>query len=311
MRIQMLALAPVLTVALLSPARADYYDGLRAYDAGDRQAAAREWLRAARAGDPRSQFQLGRIYQDGSGVPRSLVHAHLWYGRAAAGGYDAAREARDAVAKRMSAQQIARSRELAVRNASPAVRQRSSVVPTVGTPLPSPKSPAYAAFAPSPRDAAQVPAAAARSYPPQSTSAPRLSGSFDGHWSGRGDGDTGTVCARWFEIDLTVANGRATGTAHGGSADCPLSGVVLADGTGYFGGWCGFAWTDIKVSFGVYRQHRRLFRIAGDDPVVLLRAARSRLDATAWPISHRLPGTSPQGRSRARRRKGPSPRTAW
>ena len=61
----------------------DYYDGLRAYDAGNRDSARGIWLRSALAGDVRSQYRLGEIYESGDRVVINYVEAHKWYNLAA------------------------------------------------------------------------------------------------------------------------------------------------------------------------------------------------------------------------------------
>jgi TPR repeat protein len=64
----------------------DYYDGLRAYDAGNRDAAIQIWSRSALTGDVRSQNRLGEIYEDPKADDHVLINypeAHKWYNLAA------------------------------------------------------------------------------------------------------------------------------------------------------------------------------------------------------------------------------------
>lgn len=98
---------------LLNHATADYYDGLRAYDASDYPAALAEWEDAANAGDAQSQYRLGKLYEEGLGVPQNFVEAHRWYNLAAAQGDADARAARDAIAGKMTAEELAQARKLA------------------------------------------------------------------------------------------------------------------------------------------------------------------------------------------------------
>lgn len=62
----------------------DFFDGLRAYDARDVDVAVQEWTDAARAGDLRSQKQLGDLYREGRRVPQNFATAYYWYALASA-----------------------------------------------------------------------------------------------------------------------------------------------------------------------------------------------------------------------------------
>ncbi|NWH09484.1 MAG: SEL1-like repeat protein [Alphaproteobacteria bacterium] len=81
-------LAVVGTLALASmvagpPVRADYYDGLRAFDGGNIQGAIAEWRSAGVRGDVLSQKRLGDVYAQGRVVLQDFVEAHMWYNLAA------------------------------------------------------------------------------------------------------------------------------------------------------------------------------------------------------------------------------------
>jgi TPR repeat protein len=67
-----------------APGKPDFFDGLRAYDARQVEAAIDEWTNAARAGDLRSQKQLGDLYREGRRVPQNFATAYYWYVLAAA-----------------------------------------------------------------------------------------------------------------------------------------------------------------------------------------------------------------------------------
>ena len=78
------------------------------------------WYRlAADQGYPDAQFALGALYEDGVGVPKNYVHAHMWYNLAVSiytasdAIRDQAYEFRDKLAKRMSTEQIAEAQRLA------------------------------------------------------------------------------------------------------------------------------------------------------------------------------------------------------
>ena len=77
-----------------------------------------KWFRlAAEQGDAMAQYNLGGQYALGEGVPQDYVQAHKWFNLAAsrttpeeAGDY---RSARDEVAKKMTASQVAEAQRLA------------------------------------------------------------------------------------------------------------------------------------------------------------------------------------------------------
>ena len=77
-----------------------------------------KWFRkAAEQGDAPAQSNLGWMYEEGQGVPQDYVEAHLWFNLASArvAGADHAKyvKARDAVAAKMTAQQIAEAQRRA------------------------------------------------------------------------------------------------------------------------------------------------------------------------------------------------------
>ena len=72
--------------------------------------------------DTQAQIALGKAYEDGLGVPQDFVQAHMWYNLAAAGSGTSAAErelrdiafkGREALAQRMSTDQIAEAQKLA------------------------------------------------------------------------------------------------------------------------------------------------------------------------------------------------------
>lgn len=102
-----------LTLLFSNSARADFYDGLRAFDAGDVRGAAKLWRAAADEGDAKSQLRLGQMYRDGDGVPQDFVRAHLWFNLANAAGKAEAGALRDALSRRMTRDQMAEAQRLA------------------------------------------------------------------------------------------------------------------------------------------------------------------------------------------------------
>ena len=79
---------------------------------------ARKWYTlAAEQGHTMAQFYLGWIYAGGKGVPKDLVQSHMWVDLALASATGEAKKEimvdRDAIEKVMTADQIAKARELA------------------------------------------------------------------------------------------------------------------------------------------------------------------------------------------------------
>ena len=106
--------AAVLALALIgAPAAADYAAGQRAWDAGAFAEALSAWRAAAEAGDSRSMLALGRRHAQGLGTVQDYVEAHKWLNLAASRGEAAAAAERDALAAKMTPQQVAAAQERA------------------------------------------------------------------------------------------------------------------------------------------------------------------------------------------------------
>lgn len=120
------ALSAVVLLGGTAGAAADYYDAVTAYDRGDYATAAAEAQGLAAAGDGRAQLLLGRMHEAGQGVLQDYVRAHLLYNLAAATGVDGAAAARDALALRMTPQQVADAQALAA---------AQSAMPAAGAPV--------------------------------------------------------------------------------------------------------------------------------------------------------------------------------
>jgi TPR repeat protein len=75
--------------------------------------AARLYRLAADQGFEEAQYQLGRMYENGQGVPQNYVLAHMWFNLSAARGNVFATDARSDAEKVMSSEQIAEARKLA------------------------------------------------------------------------------------------------------------------------------------------------------------------------------------------------------
>ncbi|MEM1111419.1 MAG: SPOR domain-containing protein [Pseudomonadota bacterium] len=70
---------------------ADLEAGYDLFEAGDVDAAVREWQAAAAVGNATAQLNLGQLYRQGRGVERDLQEAIRWYSMAANNGSEIAR----------------------------------------------------------------------------------------------------------------------------------------------------------------------------------------------------------------------------
>ena len=113
MRAGFMVFCMAITLMCALPVQADYEAGRRAWDAGKPAEALREWRAAADAGERRAMLALGRLYVQGLGVPQDYVEAHKWFNLAAARGEMAAVKRRDALASRMTPEQVASAQERA------------------------------------------------------------------------------------------------------------------------------------------------------------------------------------------------------
>ena len=103
----------LLALFLALPAMADYYDGLREWDAGRHGEALVKWKEATSAGDARSMLALGRLYVRGLGAPQDFIEAHKWFNLAASRGMEEALAERDSLAEKMTPAQLATAQERA------------------------------------------------------------------------------------------------------------------------------------------------------------------------------------------------------
>ena len=77
----------LLVACLVSPAWADFQQGLTAYKAGDYATALKEWRPLAEQGQVKAQHNLGVIYHKGRGVPQNYAQAIYWYRKASEQGF--------------------------------------------------------------------------------------------------------------------------------------------------------------------------------------------------------------------------------
>lgn len=69
---------------------------------------------AAMQGDAKAMYELGKRYENGVGVIQNYVQAHAMYNISASRGYTDAPKARDALAKKMTAEQLAEAQKIAI-----------------------------------------------------------------------------------------------------------------------------------------------------------------------------------------------------
>ena len=82
-----IALAAVLLVMLVGPARAGFDEGVAAYYVGDYETALKEFRPLAEKGYAKAQFNLGLMFEIGKGVLQDDAEALKWYRKAAEQGY--------------------------------------------------------------------------------------------------------------------------------------------------------------------------------------------------------------------------------
>ena len=127
LRAVMPALALVMFCAV--PTFADYAAGKRAWDAGRPTEALEQWRAAVNAGDRRAMLALGRLFMRGVGAPQDYVQAHMWFNLAAGRGELEAAKERDALAAKMTPQQVASAQERA-RSWRPGGGERKTAEPS-------------------------------------------------------------------------------------------------------------------------------------------------------------------------------------
>ncbi len=83
MKLKTLLLTVLLSISLNGVAYADFNNGLKAYQARDYATALKEWEPLAEQGHTSAQYNLGRMYEKGEGVPQNYKQAVNWYLKAA------------------------------------------------------------------------------------------------------------------------------------------------------------------------------------------------------------------------------------
>ncbi len=142
-----IAMAGLVAGGAVAPAAADFYAGLRAYEARDYETARRHWTADANGGDIKAQFQLGRMHERGEGVPRDPVQAYKWYSLAHKGGNGDAGLAAHFLKQKMSPQQLAQAEQL-VANFRPGAAPPATAQPPAAQPPAGPSAAAPPAAPP-------------------------------------------------------------------------------------------------------------------------------------------------------------------
>ena len=112
-RIFAIVIATVLAFGIPLHASSGYESGKKAWEAGQLSEALEYWTVAAETGDRRSMLEMGRLYLQGLGVSQDYVLSHMWFNLAAARGEMEALSEREAVAEKMTSQQLAEAQERA------------------------------------------------------------------------------------------------------------------------------------------------------------------------------------------------------
>lgn len=89
-----------------------------AYDTGhgvaqDSVEAVRWYRLAAAQGERSAQYNLAGMYDVGQGTAQDVVRAYMWFDLSAAGGNSSAKDDLDALAKKMTPEQIAEAKQMA------------------------------------------------------------------------------------------------------------------------------------------------------------------------------------------------------
>ena len=94
----------------------DFFKGVAAYKAGNYALALQEWKPLAENGHVSAQYNLSRMYALGQGIIQDHVYAHLWSNIAASSGHKNASANRDVIANRMTASQLEKAQDLAIKS---------------------------------------------------------------------------------------------------------------------------------------------------------------------------------------------------
>ena len=86
--------------------------GFLAYMFNDFDAALKTWKEKAKLGNATAQANIANLYENGNGVVKSNVLAHLWYSLAVINGSATAKKNKDAIEKKMTEDELNQAIEL-------------------------------------------------------------------------------------------------------------------------------------------------------------------------------------------------------
>ncbi|MDP7650289.1 MAG: hypothetical protein QGF38_01115, partial [Rhodospirillales bacterium] len=75
--------AALVLLCLTTPAQADFMEGWRAYQQGEFETALQHWTKLAEEGDPVAQYNVGVMYDEGTGINRDVSKVVAWWRKAA------------------------------------------------------------------------------------------------------------------------------------------------------------------------------------------------------------------------------------
>lgn len=104
--------ALAVSLALATPAQANYVSGVLAYRDGQYDQALEAWSPLARKGIPAAQFSVGVMYYRGHGVQQDPVQAYVWFAKAAANGEPLAARMLGKLSAELSPQQLAQAQQV-------------------------------------------------------------------------------------------------------------------------------------------------------------------------------------------------------
>ena len=77
----------IVFLCLTATVQADFVEGWRAYQQGDFATALQHWTKLAKEGDPVAQYNVGVMYDEGTGVDRDAAKVVTWWNKAAEKGH--------------------------------------------------------------------------------------------------------------------------------------------------------------------------------------------------------------------------------
>ena len=70
------------------------------------------YILSAEQGNPMAQYNLGRLYYLGQGVPENFIHVYMWANQASSQGFDMGEELKGLLSELMTSSQIEMAKKL-------------------------------------------------------------------------------------------------------------------------------------------------------------------------------------------------------